>query len=194
MYCSHKTFHFLSVSDSPTSILSDIVMTLRKSHEIIFVWRIFEKPKILARDVFETSQRRHGKDIFLRYAWDVLKTSHNIFFEMFLRRLKDVTKKTSFLRRIWAVLKTSQKKYLFWDVSGRSLRYLSQWRLVEISQRHLMPAGNKYTRGCLFRNKCVYRISNTWGSLFSLKIRGVPRSVNYLHNDFLNIKITKVNF
>ena len=179
MYCSHKTFHFLSVSDSPTSILSDVVMTLRKSHEIIFVWCIFEKLKILARDEFETSQRRHGKDIF---------------FEMFLRRLKDVTKKTSFLRRIWAVLKTSPKKYLFWDVSGRSLRYLSQWRLVEISQRHLMPAGNKYTRGCLFRNKCVYRISNTWGSLFSLKIRGVPRSVNYLHNDFLNIKITKVNF
>ena len=113
MYCSHKTFHFLSVSDSPTSILSDIVMTLRKSHEIIFVWRIFEKPKILARDVFETSQRRHGKDIF---------------FEMYLRRLKDVTKKTSFLRYFWDVLKTPKKRHLFWDVSERTLRYLSQWR------------------------------------------------------------------
>ena len=113
MHCSHKTFHFLSVSDSPTSILSDIVMTLRKSHEIIFVWRIFEKPKILARDVFETSQRRHGKDIF---------------FEICPRRLKDVTQKTSFWRCFWVVSKTSQKRHLFWGVSERSLRYLSQWK------------------------------------------------------------------
>ena len=113
MYCSHKTFHFLSVFDSPTSILSDIVMTLRKSHEIIFVQHIFDKPKILPRDVFETSQRRHGKDIF---------------FEICSRRLKDVTQKTSFLRCFWDVLKTSQKRHLFWDVSERSLRYLSQWR------------------------------------------------------------------
>ena len=47
---------------------------------------------------------------------------------MFLRRLKDVTKKATFLRCIWDVLKTSQKRHLFWDVSKRSLRYLSQWR------------------------------------------------------------------
>ena len=47
---------------------------------------------------------------------------------MFLRRLKDVTKNTYFLRCISDVLKTSQKRYLFWDVSERSLRYLSQWR------------------------------------------------------------------
>ena len=49
---------------------------------------------------------------------------------MYLRRLKDVTKKTSFLRCIWDVLKTSQKRRLFWDVSERSLRCLSQWRSV----------------------------------------------------------------
>ena len=47
---------------------------------------------------------------------------------MYLRRLKDVSKKTSFLRCIWDVLKTSQKSHLFWDVSKRSLRCLSQWR------------------------------------------------------------------
>ena len=29
MQCSHKTFHFLSASDGPTSILSDIVISLR---------------------------------------------------------------------------------------------------------------------------------------------------------------------
>ena len=47
---------------------------------------------------------------------------------MFLRRLKDVTKNRSFLSCIWDVLKTSQKGHLFWDVSERSLSYLSQWR------------------------------------------------------------------
>ena len=45
-----------------------------------------------------------------------------------MRRLKDVTKKTSLFRCIWDVLKTSQKRHLFWDVSERSLRYLYQWR------------------------------------------------------------------
>ena len=48
-----------------------------------FLWGIFEKPKILARDVFGMSQRRHRKDIY---------------FEIFSRRLKDVTQNTSFLR------------------------------------------------------------------------------------------------
>ena len=47
---------------------------------------------------------------------------------MILRRLIDVTKKTSFLRYIWDVLKKSQKTRLFGDVSERSLRCLSQWR------------------------------------------------------------------
>ena len=99
MHCSQKTFHFLSVSNGPTSILSDIVITLWKSHEIIFVG-YFWKPKILARDVFETSQRRREKDIF---------------FEICLRRLKDVTQKTFFLSCIWDVLKTLQISHLFWD-------------------------------------------------------------------------------
>ena len=49
---------------------------------------------------------------------------------MYLRRDREVTKKTSFLRCIWDVLKTSQKRRLFWDVSERSLRCLSQWRSV----------------------------------------------------------------
>ena len=43
MHCSQKTFHFLSVSNDPISILSDISITLRKSHEINFVryfWKI----------------------------------------------------------------------------------------------------------------------------------------------------------
>ena len=47
-----------------------------------FLWVIFKKPKILARDVFETSQRCPEKDTF---------------FEICSRRLKDVTQKASFL-------------------------------------------------------------------------------------------------
>ena len=109
MHCSHKTFQFLSVSEGPTSILSDIAITLRKSHEITFV-TYFWKTKNTCERCFETSQRRHGKDIF---------------FEICSRRLKDVTQKTSFLRCFWDVLKTSQKRHLFWDVSERSLRSLS---------------------------------------------------------------------
>ena len=101
---SMHSFHFLSVSVGPTSILSDT-----KS----FLWHIFEKPKVLARNVFEMSQRRHRKDIF---------------FEICSRCLEDVTQKTSFLRCFWDVLKTLQKRHLFWDVSEWSLKYLSQWR------------------------------------------------------------------
>ena len=67
----------------------------------------------MLNDVFETSQRRHGK---------------SIFFEIFSRRLKDVTQKTSFMRCIWDVLKTLQKSHLFWDVPKKYLRCLSQWR------------------------------------------------------------------
>ena len=80
MHCSLKTFHFLSVSNGPTSILTDISVILWKSHETILCC-IFEKLRTLRRYVFETSQRRHG--IY-------------IFFEICLRLLKDVTEKTSF--------------------------------------------------------------------------------------------------
>ena len=68
---------------------------------------------LLLRDVFETSQRSHGK---------------YIFFEICSRCLKDVTEKTYFLRCIWDVLKMSQKSHLLWDVSKSSPRCLSQWR------------------------------------------------------------------
>ena len=36
--------------------------------------------------------------------------------EMFLRRLRDATEKTSFLRYVRDVLKTSHKRHLFWNV------------------------------------------------------------------------------
>ena len=67
---------------------------------------VFEKPKILARDVCETSQRRQGKDLF---------------FEMHLRRLEDVTKKISFLRSFWEVSEISVSM----EIWLRSLRDIS---------------------------------------------------------------------
>ena len=71
MHCSHKTFHFLSVSDGPTSILSDIVISLRKLHEIIFVTYFWKTKNTCERcfwDVSETSRKRH---LF----WDMPETS-----------------------------------------------------------------------------------------------------------------------
>ena len=141
MNCSQKTFHFFSVSNGLTSILSGIVITLQKSYKTIFAG-YFEKLQILARDVFETFQRRHGMGIIFEICSRALKDiTNDIFFEMFLRRLKDVTKETSFLRCIWDVLKTSQKVISLemflrslWDVSLNGA-------LIEISQRNLMPSG-----------------------------------------------------
>ena len=68
---------------------------------------------MLSRYIFETYQRRHRI---------------NTLFEICFRSRKDVAWKTSFLKCIWDFLKTSQKRRLFWDVSKRSLRCLSQWR------------------------------------------------------------------
>ena len=80
--------------------------------------------------------RNHFCDIFL-------KNQKNLQ-EMFTRRLRDVTERTSFLRYPPRVLKTSHKRHFFWELlrrlkdvtkktsllrcSERSLRYLSQWR------------------------------------------------------------------
>ena len=67
-------------------------------------------------------------EITRKHFCDVYSKNQKYLREMFLRRLREVTEKTSFLRCIWDVLKTSQKRHLFWDVSERSLRYISQWR------------------------------------------------------------------
>ena len=100
----------------------------------------------------------------------VFLKNHRYTREMFLRCLRDVTEKTSFSRHVWDVLKASYKRRLFWDVSETSYRYHKKdiffemylrrlkdvskkssllrcfWEvflnrnLIEISQRHLMPA------------------------------------------------------
>ena len=115
VHYSQKTLHFLTVSSGSTSVLSDILITLRKPHKIFFVGRIFYNLWFLMTcelcfwDVSEASRKRHT---FLRCFWDVLKAlQKDIFFEMYLRRFKDAT-----------------KSHLIWDVCKGSLRCLCQWR------------------------------------------------------------------
>ena len=88
VHYSQKTLHFLTVSSGPTSVLSDILITLRKPHEIIFVGRIFYNLWFLMTCEL--------------CFWDVSEGG--------------VTEKTSFLRYFWDVLKALQKRHLFWDV------------------------------------------------------------------------------
>ena len=76
---------------------------------------------------------------FIRYCNSPTEITRNHFCDVFsknqkylrkisLRRLIEVTEKTSFLRYSRDASKTSHKRHLFWDVFERSLRYLSQWR------------------------------------------------------------------
>ena len=70
-----------------------------------------------------------GKTYFLRYARDVLKTSHkrHLFKDVFEtsqgRHIKDI-----FTEKYLRLLKDVTKRHLLWDVSKTSLRCLSQWR------------------------------------------------------------------
>ena len=132
MHCSQKTFHLLSVSNGPASILSNISVNLRKSLESIFVGYFWKITNICERrfwDVSEMSRNRHLSEIcsrhlkdvtqkasILRCFWDVLKTSQKrhlfeiylvFLFEMNLRRLKDFTKKLSLLRCFWEISEMS---------------------------------------------------------------------------------------
>ena len=112
LHGSHKAFHFLSVSDSPTSILSDNYPTeITRNHLRV---TYFRKTKNTCERCFwgvsETSRKRH---LF----WDIFETSY----EIFLRRLKDVTKKTSFLRCFWEDSEIS----LSMEIWLRSLRDIS---------------------------------------------------------------------
>ena len=136
MHCSQKTFHFLSVFKDPTSNLSSILVISRKSHEIIFVgyfWKITNTCKRCFWDVSEMSRNRH-------LVWDMFETS----FLMFLRRLKDVTKKTSFLRCLWDVLKTSQKSCPFWLFVWLCTWFRVIWALFpKVALMHKYPK-NRY--------------------------------------------------
>ena len=105
MHYSQKMFHFLSVSNGPTSISSDVSITLRKSQENIFVGYF--------RKITYTCER---------YFWDASETSQNSHFEICSRRLKDLTWKTTFWRCFRDILKMPQKRHLFEDVFEMSYR------------------------------------------------------------------------
>ena len=115
-----ETFHFWSVSNVSTSILSDISITLRKTHEAIFVgyfWKITNTCERYFGDISEMSRNRH---LF----WDMLEMSWRRHTkEMCWRRLKDVTKKSSLLRWFWEVSEMS----LSMKIWLRSLRNISCW-------------------------------------------------------------------
>ena len=72
MHCSQETFHFLSVSNGPTSMLSDIVITLRKSYEIIFERYSWKTSNTCERCFWGVTE----KTSFLRYTQHVSKISH----------------------------------------------------------------------------------------------------------------------
>ena len=96
-------------------------------------------------------------EITRNYFCGVFLKNHKYLWEMFLRRLRDVTEKKSFSRHARDVLKTSHKRHLFWDAFETSLRHHTKFisfgmflsglwdvslngDLIEISQRHLMTA------------------------------------------------------
>ena len=61
MYCAQKTFHFLSVFNSPTYILSDISITLRIPHETEAVTEgIFLKKAVLKNFAILTEKHLFG--------------------------------------------------------------------------------------------------------------------------------------
>ena len=92
MHCCQKTtFQFLSVFNADASIFS------ARNHFCVIFLIVTNTFKIYFWDISDTSRNKH-------------------LFQIRLRRLKDVTWKTSFLRWIWDVLKTSQKRHLSWDV------------------------------------------------------------------------------
>ena len=100
MHCSQKTtFHFLSVLNVHTSILA------ARNHFVGYFWIVTNTFKIYFWDISETSQNKH---LF----WDMFETSlrghkKGIFFEIYWRCLKDVSKKISFLRCFWEVFEMS---------------------------------------------------------------------------------------
>ena len=72
----------------------------------------------------------------------VFLKNHKYLREMFLKRLRDMTEKTSFSRYVWDVLKTSCKRRLFWDVSETSYRRHKNI-FFEMYLRHLKDVSKK---------------------------------------------------
>ena len=109
-------------------------------HETIFVvyfWIVTNTFKRHFWDVSDTSQIKHlfFFEISLRRLKDV--TWKNIFLEMYLKRLKGVTKKASFLEMCLRRLKGVTKKTLFlrciWDILKTSQKRQLFWDVFKMS-------------------------------------------------------------
>ena len=113
---------------------------------------ILEKPQTLVRDVFEALLKKH---LF----WDILNMfqrfhTKDVFFEMFLRRLKNVIKKSFLLR----CFKEFSEMSLLMKIWLRSLRDIS-CRLGYVCQILNLLKGPFYILGKKFVSflfKCTF--------------------------------------
>ena len=98
-------------------------------------WLFLTFPHLFYQILYTKITRNHFCGLFLK--------NHKYFREMFLRRLIDVTEKTSFLRYSRGALKTSQKRYLFWDIFETSWRLHKKDIFFEMHLRRLKDVRKK---------------------------------------------------
>ena len=87
-------------------------------------------------------------------------TKKDIFFEMYLRRLKDITKKASFKICFWDILETSENNHLFWDMFGLRRLKDSTWKtfFFEMFLRRL----KEVTKKGIFFETYMRRLKDVW--------------------------------
>ena len=115
MHCSQKTFHFFSASIGPACISSDISITLRKSHEIIFAgyfWKITKTCKMMflrrLREVTEIQIKMPQKFIF----------EMPLSMEIWLRSLRDILWRLELTQT--KTVNTANQVITFWDLFALS--------------------------------------------------------------------------
>ena len=122
MHCSKKMFHFLSASNGSILILSDIVITLGKSHKITFVGDFLKITNTCERCFWAVSETSRKRQSFLRFIWDVLKTSQKShpFWDVSKRSQRCLCQWIS----DWGLSETS---HAGWDLSSCFSLLLQPW-------------------------------------------------------------------
>ena len=158
MQCLHKTFHFLSASGGPRSILSDIVISLQKSHEIILVTDFWKTKNTCERCFWDAS---HSK-LLLVYetSWRRLQHAFSVTILRLSRRLEDALEDEKLLcwRSFQDVLKTCREDLLKTCLEGVLKAYLEDVFKTSCRQKCLLviSASNKYK--CV-SNKSIFHKS-----------------------------------
>ena len=124
-------------------------------------WLFLTVPHLFYQILYTKITRNHFCGLFLK--------NHKYFREMFLRRLIDVTEKTSFLKYSRGALKTSQKRYLFWDIFETSWRLHKRtsflrciWDVLKTSEKsHLFWDVSKTSLTCLSHWRPDWDLSET---------------------------------